>query len=98
MTKAPEVKDQERVAARSGKDEELASQTKHFQETEERLVQEAATGFADGFCEALVQAACANPSNNVSERESLRRSSRWQDRAFDGSRGLASLHNLATCL
>jgi len=68
MTKAPEVKDQERVAAVAAKDEELASQTKHFQETEERLVQEAATGFADGFAEALVQAACANPGNNVSER------------------------------
>jgi len=37
MTKALEVKDQERVAVVAAKDEELASQAKHFQETEERL-------------------------------------------------------------
>jgi len=67
MTKALEVKDQERVAAVATKDEELTSQAKHFQATEERLVQEAATGFADGFTEALVQAACANPGIDVSE-------------------------------
>jgi len=62
-----EVKDQERVATVAAKDEELASQAKHFQAIEERLVQEAATGFADGFAEALVQAAYSNPGINISE-------------------------------
>jgi len=31
------------------------------------LSEEVATGFADGFGEALVQAACANPGIDVSE-------------------------------
>jgi len=67
MAKALEVKDQERVATVAAKDEELASQAKHLQATKEMVVQEAVTGFADGFAEALVQAACANPGINVSE-------------------------------
>ena len=57
----------ELVKAFATKDEELASQAKHFQTTEERLVQESATVFADGFVEALAQAACANPGINVSD-------------------------------
>ena len=57
----------EMVKALEAKDQELASQTEQFKKAEQELVQEAATGFADGFAEALVQAACANPGIDVSE-------------------------------
>jgi len=67
MVKALEAKDQELVAALAAKDQELASQAEQFKKVEQELVQEAATGFIDGFVEALVQAACANPGIDVSE-------------------------------
>ena len=47
--------------------EELALQAENFKATEEKLVQEAATAFADGFAEDLTQATCVNPGINVSE-------------------------------
>jgi len=62
-----QAKVQELVAALAAKDQEMTSQAENFKATEEKLVQEAATGFADGFAEALVQAACANPGINISE-------------------------------
>ena len=42
------------------------TQAANFKVAEEKLIGEAATGFADGFVEALVQAACANPDIDVS--------------------------------
>jgi len=62
-----QAKVQELVAALAAKDQEMTSQAENFKSTEERLVQEAATGFADGFTEAFVQAACANPGINISK-------------------------------
>jgi len=44
----------------------MATQAANFKVAEEKLIGEAATGFADGFAEALVQAACANPGIDVS--------------------------------
>jgi len=60
-----QAKVQELVAALAAKDQEITSQAENFKAAEERLVQEAATGFADWFAEALVQAACANPGINI---------------------------------
>jgi len=57
----------ELVKAFATKDEEQASQAAHFKKTEEDLVQDVAGAFADGFAEALAQAACANPGIDVSE-------------------------------
>ena len=57
----------ELVKAFAAKDEELASQAEHFKKVEEELVQDVAGAFADGFAEALAQAACANPGIDVSE-------------------------------
>ena len=62
-----QAKVQELVAALAAKDQEMTSQAENFKAIKEKLVQEAATGFADGFAEALVQAACANPDINISE-------------------------------
>jgi len=62
-----QAKVQELVAALAAKDQEMTFQAENFKVAEERLVQEAAMGFADGFAEALVQAACANPGINISE-------------------------------
>ena len=62
-----QAKVQELVAALVAKDQEMASQAENFKATEEKLIEEAATGFTNGFAEALVQAACANPGINVSE-------------------------------
>jgi len=62
-----QAKVQELVAALATKDQEMASQAENFKATEEKLIEEAATGFADGFAEALVQTACANPRINSSE-------------------------------
>jgi len=62
-----QAKVQELVVALAAKEQEMASQAENFKATEEKLIEEAATGFADGFVEALVQAACANPGINVSE-------------------------------
>jgi len=44
----------------------MTTQAENFKVAEEKLNEEAATGFADGFAEALVQAACANPGIDVS--------------------------------
>jgi len=44
----------------------MTAQAANFKVAEEKLIGEAATGFADGFAEALVQAACANPGIDVS--------------------------------
>jgi len=44
----------------------MTTQAANFKVAEEKLNEEAATGFADGFTEALVQAACANHNINVS--------------------------------
>jgi len=62
-----QAKVQELVAALAAKEQEMASQVEKFKATEEKLIEEAATGFADGFAKALVQAACANPGIDVSE-------------------------------
>ncbi|XP_068474813.1 uncharacterized protein [Phaseolus vulgaris] len=62
-----QAKVQELVAALATKEQEMASQAENFKATKEKLSEEAATGFADGFAEALVQAACANPGIDVSE-------------------------------
>jgi len=57
----------ELVKAFAAKDQELASQAEHFKKVEQELVQNVAGAFADGFAEALVQAACANLGIDVSE-------------------------------
>jgi len=44
----------------------MAAQAANFKVAEEKLVEEVATRFADGFGEALVQVACANPGIDVS--------------------------------
>jgi len=44
----------------------MATQAAKFKVAEEKLIAEAATSFADGFAEALVQAACVNPGIDVS--------------------------------
>jgi len=56
----------ELVKAFAAKDQELASQAEHFKKAEEELVQDVAGAFADGFAEAVAQAACANPGIDVS--------------------------------
>jgi len=43
----------------------MATQAENFKVAEEKLNEEAATRFADGFTEALVQAACANPGIDI---------------------------------
>ncbi|XP_068486562.1 uncharacterized protein [Phaseolus vulgaris] len=53
---------QELIAALAAKDQDMATQAKNFKVAEEKLNEEAATGFA----EALVQEACANPGIDVS--------------------------------
>ena len=62
-----QAKVQELVAALAAKDQEMASQAENFKATEEKLIEEAATRFTDGFAKALAQAACANPGINTSE-------------------------------
>ena len=62
-----QAKVQELIAALAAKEQEMASQAENFKATEEKLSEEAATGFADGFAEALAQAACANPGIDVKE-------------------------------
>ena len=79
-----QAKVQELISALAAKEQEMASQAESFKATEEKLSEEATTGFADGFAEALVQAACANPGIEVSECSPLLRSGRWQTCAFGG--------------
>jgi len=62
-----QAKVQELIAALSAKEQEMASQAENFKATEEKLSEEAVTGFVDGFAEALAQAACANPGIHISE-------------------------------
>jgi len=64
-----QAKVQELVAALAVKDQGMTSQAENFKVAEEKLVQEAATGFADGFAEALVQVACANPDIKSAKQE-----------------------------
>jgi len=87
MVKALKAKDQELVAALAAKDQELATQAEQFKKAEQELVQEATMGFADGFAEALVQAACSlrEPWYQHLRVQPLQRSGRKHDRAFDGS-------------
>ena len=61
-----QTKVQDLTAALASKDQEMTAQAANFKVAKEKLVEEAATGFADGFAEALVQAACANPGIDVS--------------------------------
>ena len=61
-----QAKVQELTAALSSKEQEMTTQAANFKVVKEKLNEEAATGFADGFAEALVQAACANPDIDVS--------------------------------
>ena len=56
----------ESVKALTAKDQELASQAEHFKKAEQELVDDAAGAFANGFAEALTQAACANLGIDVS--------------------------------
>jgi len=56
----------EKVKALAAKDQELASQAEHFEKAEQELIDDVAGAFADGFTEALAQAACANPGIDVS--------------------------------
>jgi len=56
---------QELISTLASKDQEMATQAANFKVAEEKLIGEAATGFANGFVEALVQAACANPGIDV---------------------------------
>jgi len=57
---------QELTTALTSKDREMTTQAANFKVAEENLIGEAATNFADGFAEALVQAACVNPGIDVS--------------------------------
>ena len=57
---------QDLTAALASKDQEMTTQAANFKVVEEKLIGEAATGFADGFAETLVEAACANPAIDVS--------------------------------
>ena len=66
-----QAKVQELMAALASKEQEMTTQAANFKVAEEKLNEEAATGFVDGFAEALVQAACANPGIDVSRCSSL---------------------------
>jgi len=43
----------------------MTTQAANFKAEEEKLLRGSATSFADGFAEALVQAACVNPGIDV---------------------------------
>ena len=58
-----QTKVQELMAALASKDQEMTAQAANFKVAEEKLVEEAAARFV----EALVQAACANPSIDISK-------------------------------
>ena len=60
-----QAKIQELISALASKDQEMTAQAANFKVAEEKLVEEVATRFADGFAEALVQAVCANPGIDV---------------------------------
>ena len=60
-----QTKVQELMAALASKDQEMTAQAANFKVAEEKLVEESASSFAEGFAEALVQAACVNPGMDV---------------------------------
>ena len=64
--KSLQAKVQELSSALASKDQEMVAQATNFKAVEDKLVGESATSFAEGFAEALVQAACANPDIDVS--------------------------------
>jgi len=61
----------EQVKALAAKDQELASQEERFEKAEKELIDDAVGAFADGFAEALAQAACANLGIDVSSCDPL---------------------------
>ncbi len=61
-----QAKVQELSSALASKDQEMVAQAANFKALEDKLVGESATSFTEGFAEALVQAACANPGIDVS--------------------------------
>ena len=61
-----QAKVQELMAALASKKQEMTTRAANLKAAEEKMNEEAATGFADGFAEALAQAACANPGIDVS--------------------------------
>jgi len=61
-----QAKVQDLMAALASKEQEMTTPAASFKAAEEKLNEEAATGFADGFAEALVQATCANLGIDVS--------------------------------
>ena len=61
----------EQVKALAAKDQELASQDERFEKAEKELIDDAVGAFADGFAEALAQAACANLGIDVSSCDPL---------------------------
>ncbi|XP_068474885.1 uncharacterized protein [Phaseolus vulgaris] len=67
-----QAKVQELISALSSKYQEMTAQAVDFKVAEEKLLREAAISFAEGFAEALVQAACANPGIDVSGCSPLR--------------------------
>jgi len=56
---------QELTVTLASKDHELTTQAANFKVTEEKLIGESASSFAEGFAEALVQTACVNPDIDV---------------------------------
>ncbi|XP_068492119.1 uncharacterized protein [Phaseolus vulgaris] len=64
--KSLQARVQELTSALASKDQETVAQATNFKVAEEKLVGESATSFAEGFAEALVQAACVNPGIDVS--------------------------------
>jgi len=61
-----QAKVQELTSALASKDQEMVAQAANFKVAEEKMVGESATSFAEGFAEALVQAACVNPGIDIS--------------------------------
>jgi len=61
-----QAKIQELISALASKDQEMTAQAANFKVAEEKLVEEVATRFADGFAEALVQAVCATLASTSS--------------------------------
>ena len=61
-----QAKVQEFTVTLASKDQELTTQAANFKVAEEKLIGEYASSFAEGFAEALVQAACVNPNIDVS--------------------------------
>jgi len=72
-----QAKVQELTVTLASKDQELTTQAANFKVAEEKLIGECASSFAEGFAEALVQAACVNPDIDVSGCSPL-------NKVFDG--------------